>query len=84
MSNIYHESEHVIDDLRSGRIPHLSIIKVQWPSGNSQTIRFHHWNKERDKLVGCGMQWDNLALEDYDVSRGIVSILELPTNITSE
>ena len=76
MSNLYHESENVISKLRSGEIPKGSIIKVQWPSGNSEQVRFHRW--QNGQMVGCNMGWDNLATESYRLSGGVVSLIETP------
>jgi len=81
MENIYHESERMIQELRSGRIKHRSIVKVQWSSGAIQYIRFHYWNKDRDELTGCDMQFDNLALEEFCITRGVVLEIISPTNI---
>lgn len=84
MSNLYHDSEEVISKLKSGEIPERSIIRVQWPSGNSEAVRFHWWNAKRNVMLGCSMGWDNSALDDYDLSRGVVSLVELAPALTSK
>lgn len=79
MSNIYHDSESLVADLRSGNIPIGSIIKVQWPSGNYNHIRVHGYDVERDRLIGCDMGWDNSASESFDLSKCVVSLAERAT-----
>lgn len=78
MGNLYYESENTISMLRSGEIPKGSVIKVEWPSGNSEAVRVHGWNKERGVMRGCNMGWDNGATESYDLSKGVVSLISKP------
>lgn len=75
-TNNFHESERLKAELRSGGIPAGSIIRVQWPSGNSEGIRVHGYDLSRNLLIGCGMGWDNSATEGYDLTRGVVSLIE--------
>lgn len=78
MSNLYYESEKVIAELKTGEIPKGSIIRVQWPSGNSEAVRVHRWDPARNVLIGCNMGWDNLACDTYELSHGVVSLIEKP------
>lgn len=77
MINLYHDSENIIVGLKSGKIPKGSVIRIIWPSGNSEEVRFHRWDTERNMMLGCNMGWDNGALDAYDLSHGaIVSLIE--------
>ncbi|BAS17609.1 hypothetical protein AHiyo8_59120 [Arthrobacter sp. Hiyo8] len=76
--SIYYDSNDIISKIRSGDVPKGSIIKVQWPSGNSEYVRVHGWSKTFNKMSGCNMGWDNLATELYDLCKGVVSLIEEP------
>lgn len=78
MSNLYHDSENYISDLRDGRAPLGSIVELQWPSGNGEYVRFHGWNFEKGVMIGCGMGWDNGATRWYDLSKAVVQGVEQP------
>lgn len=77
-TNIYHQSEEAISDLKSGRTPLGSIVEVQYPSGNGTSIRFHGWNFDKDVMIGCGMGWDNGATQWFDIRRFIIKNVEQP------
>lgn len=78
MTNLYRESEDTIAMLRSGEIPRGSVIKVQWTSGNSETVRVHGYNLEKGVMLGCNMGWDNGAIEQYDLLHGVVNLVSKP------
>lgn len=82
--NVYHESERTVAMLKSGEIPKGSVLKVRWPSGNWESVRFHYWNGSRQNafnkevMMGCNMGWDNSALDSYDLSSAVVSLISKP------
>lgn len=83
MTNIYADSEAVVADLKSGRMPKGSILSIQHPSGANEAVRFHGWSDSRNAfnrvfMVGCNMSWDNLATSWYDLTGRIVKLIETP------
>ena len=78
MDNLYYESNKVVEMIRNGTIPRGSIVRIQHPSGNSEAVRVHGWNKEKGVMVGCNMGWNNSACEWFDLSDCIVSLVEKP------
>lgn len=83
MVSVFHESNRTLSKLRSGEIPKGSIIRIQWPSGNSESVRFHGWSStynchNKSFMIGCNMSWDNGATQWYDLADGVVSLIEKP------
>lgn len=75
--NIYSESAGLLRMVRSGKVQKYSIIYIQWPSGNSNPIRFHEWIGD-GRIMGCGREWDNSATTEYDLSKGVLKEIIAP------
>lgn len=65
--NIFYESNEVLKNLKKG-----DIVKITYPSGNSCCFRIH---ENGSKLIGCAMQWDNLATEEINTN-GMFELIE--------
>ena len=72
--NIYSESDSVIRKIKQGIIKSGSIVRLTHPSGNSQSVRIHGYNKHRDAMIGCDMGWDNGATQDFSLNYAIVQL----------
>ena len=64
---VYNKSDAYIRDIMSGRVPKGSVIRLKWPSGNGESIRFHGPSIIKGEIEACNMSWDNLATETYDI-----------------
>ena len=73
MSNRYSDSDKFLRDIMSGKIEKGSIIKVLYPSGNGDHIRFHGLSEIfHDEIVGCSMSHDSLCLSNYNLTNAMI------------
>ena len=71
--NAYEDSDKYKRDIYNGTIKPGSIIRLQWPSGNGEAIRYHGKAILPGKIRGCNMAWDNLASEDYNLHDALIT-----------
>ena len=74
--SIYSESDSVIRKIKQGIIKAGSIVRLKHPSGNSECVRIHGYDRYRDKMIGCDMGWDNGAGSDFNLNNCMVELVD--------